>query len=185
MGGGGLQGGTTGSPGVALLPCQRAHDWPLGPGCCAGKHVLSEKPVAPTLEQAQQLLAFYRSLPSPAPLWCVGENYRQGPGPQLAHSFVRAGRRLHTPQPGCGCGRWGQAGRRLQQGPCATPPSAAGAWRPCAGSRPPSRLASWATWLAWMSRLTCVRALSAAAGALLMLAWRLAFVLPEHLLPYP
>jgi hypothetical protein len=29
----------------------------------AGKHVLSEKPAAPTLEQAQQLLAFYRSLP--------------------------------------------------------------------------------------------------------------------------
>ena len=29
----------------------------------AGKHVLSEKPAAPTLEEAQQLLAFYRSLP--------------------------------------------------------------------------------------------------------------------------
>lgn len=28
-----------------------------------GKHVLSEKPVAPTLAQAEQLLAFHRSLP--------------------------------------------------------------------------------------------------------------------------
>lgn len=34
---------------------------PLPP--LAGKHVMSEKPVAPTLAQAEQLLAFHRSLP--------------------------------------------------------------------------------------------------------------------------
>ena len=38
--------------------------------------MLSEKPAAPTLEAAEQLLAFQASLPPPRPLWCVAENYR-------------------------------------------------------------------------------------------------------------
>lgn len=41
----------------------------------AGKHVLSEKPVGPTLAAAQELLGWLRVQPS-TPLWAVEENYR-------------------------------------------------------------------------------------------------------------
>lgn len=40
----------------------------------AGKHVLSEKPIAPDLQTAKDLLAFAQSQPSV--LWAVGENMR-------------------------------------------------------------------------------------------------------------
>ncbi|CAI4213196.1 unnamed protein product [Parascedosporium putredinis] len=46
----------------------------------AGKHVLSEKPIAKDTATAQDLIAWHAQLsssgPSPAPLWAVGENYR-------------------------------------------------------------------------------------------------------------
>jgi len=42
----------------------------------AGKHVLSEKPIGPTIAAAQELIAFYDALPSPKPIWAVGENFR-------------------------------------------------------------------------------------------------------------
>lgn len=41
----------------------------------AGKHVLSEKPIAKDCETASQLLHWYRAQPS-LPLWAVGENFR-------------------------------------------------------------------------------------------------------------
>ncbi|KAK3693169.1 oxidoreductase-like protein [Podospora appendiculata] len=42
----------------------------------AGKHVLSEKPVASDLDSANQLLAWYGNLGSAAPIWAVAENFR-------------------------------------------------------------------------------------------------------------
>ncbi|TPX12658.1 uncharacterized protein E0L32_000835 [Thyridium curvatum] len=42
----------------------------------AGKHVLSEKPIAPDVAQARELIKFHSKLPSPRPLWGVAENYR-------------------------------------------------------------------------------------------------------------
>ncbi|KAB5515131.1 hypothetical protein GE09DRAFT_1161052 [Coniochaeta sp. 2T2.1] len=41
----------------------------------AGKHVLSEKPVARDVATAKELLAWYRSQSSP-PIWAVAENFR-------------------------------------------------------------------------------------------------------------
>ncbi|KAL4443839.1 hypothetical protein ABPG75_011576 [Micractinium tetrahymenae] len=57
----------------------------------AGKHVLSEKPAAPTLQQAEQLLAFHASLPQPAPLWLVAENYRSIPAFLRLRQAIAAG----------------------------------------------------------------------------------------------
>ena len=45
----------------------------------AGKHTISEKPAAASLEQALSLLALHRSLPSPAPMWAVSENWAHKP----------------------------------------------------------------------------------------------------------
>lgn len=43
----------------------------------AGKHVLSEKPVAPTVEGARELIQYYDSLPTATrPIWSVAENFR-------------------------------------------------------------------------------------------------------------
>lgn len=42
----------------------------------AGKHVISEKPVAKDVAAAKQLIAEYAALPSPKPVWAVAENYR-------------------------------------------------------------------------------------------------------------
>ena len=45
----------------------------------AGKHVLSEKPIAPDLKQAQELLDWYvATFPQPEgkPVWAVAENFR-------------------------------------------------------------------------------------------------------------
>lgn len=41
----------------------------------AGKHVLSEKPVARDVATAKELIDWYRSLSNP-PIWAVAENYR-------------------------------------------------------------------------------------------------------------
>ena len=45
----------------------------------AGKHVISEKPAAFSLERTVALLALHRSLPAPAPLWAVSENWAHKP----------------------------------------------------------------------------------------------------------
>jgi predicted dehydrogenase len=42
----------------------------------AGKHVLSEKPIADDIKGAQDLLAFYDGLGANKPLWAVAENFR-------------------------------------------------------------------------------------------------------------
>ncbi|KAK0617577.1 hypothetical protein B0T14DRAFT_547337 [Immersiella caudata] len=42
----------------------------------AGKHVLSEKPVAGDIATAEKLISWYNSLPEPKPLWGVAENFR-------------------------------------------------------------------------------------------------------------
>ena len=59
---------------VALPP--QAQSAVVRAALAAGKHVLSEKPAAPSLGEALQLLAFHRGLQGTAPLWCVAENYR-------------------------------------------------------------------------------------------------------------
>jgi predicted dehydrogenase len=41
----------------------------------AGKHVLSEKPVAPDVAGAKALISWYRSINQP-PIWAVAENFR-------------------------------------------------------------------------------------------------------------
>ncbi len=45
----------------------------------AGKHVMLEKPVGPSVADALQVLAAHRALPRP-PVWLVAENYRCGAG---------------------------------------------------------------------------------------------------------
>jgi predicted dehydrogenase len=42
----------------------------------AGKHVLSEKPVAGDVEGAQKLIKWYEGLGDGRPLWGVAENFR-------------------------------------------------------------------------------------------------------------
>lgn len=49
----------------------------------AGKHVLSEKPVAKDVATAKELIAWYRGLSNP-PIWAVAENFR------YTESLVRA-----------------------------------------------------------------------------------------------
>ena len=46
----------------------------------AGKVVLSEKPIAQTVEQAEQLIALHSAVPvERRPVWLVAENYRLEP----------------------------------------------------------------------------------------------------------
>lgn len=56
----------------------------------AGKHVFSEKPIAPTLAEAQALLA--QSQPFADQVWMVGENWRYEAAFQTAAQAIRAGR---------------------------------------------------------------------------------------------
>ncbi|KAL4449467.1 hypothetical protein ABPG77_007111 [Micractinium sp. CCAP 211/92] len=92
-GDGGLQ-ALLSSPGVdavlVVLPPQ-AQGPVIEAALRRGKHVLSEKPAAPTLQQAEQLLAFHASLPQPAPLWCVAENYRSIPAFLRLRQAIAAG----------------------------------------------------------------------------------------------
>lgn len=53
----------------------------------AGKHVLSEKPVARDVATAKELVGWYRSLSSP-PIWAVAENFR------YTHSLTAAAKAL-------------------------------------------------------------------------------------------
>ncbi len=58
----------------------------------AGKHVLSEKPVAETVATAKTLLASYHALQAsatPCPIWAVAENYRYMKSLSLAEDKVR------------------------------------------------------------------------------------------------
>lgn len=53
----------------------------------AGKHVLSEKPVAKDVATARSLLEYRAALPSP-PVWAVAENFRFQQGLQYAAAKV-------------------------------------------------------------------------------------------------
>ncbi|KAL3771772.1 hypothetical protein ACHAW5_002386 [Stephanodiscus triporus] len=58
----------------------------------AGKHVLSEKPIAPTVDEATVLVEeYHRTIREqhPALVWSVAENYRYEPGIQKAASLVQ------------------------------------------------------------------------------------------------
>ncbi|MBN1284147.1 MAG: Gfo/Idh/MocA family oxidoreductase [Anaerolineae bacterium] len=55
----------------------------------AGKHVLSEKPIAPTVETGRRLLEQYASCRGQ--VWMVGENYRYEPAFVRAAEIVRDG----------------------------------------------------------------------------------------------
>ncbi|EFX03707.1 nuclear migration protein [Grosmannia clavigera kw1407] len=58
----------------------------------AGKHVISEKPVAATVAEARELIAEYEQMSSSSssrPLWAVAENYRYQPGLQVAVAEAR------------------------------------------------------------------------------------------------
>jgi predicted dehydrogenase len=52
----------------------------------AGKHILSEKPIAPTVSIAKQLLADYRTRST---LWAVGENFRFWKSVERASGVLR------------------------------------------------------------------------------------------------
>ena len=57
----------------------------------AGKHVLSEKPISPTVAEAKKLLDEYQTILKqyPSLIWSVGENFRYEPGIRKAASLVR------------------------------------------------------------------------------------------------
>ena len=55
----------------------------------AGKHVLSEKPIAEDLETAQQLITFHKDY---AVKWAVGENFRFWPAVVKAFEILKGSR---------------------------------------------------------------------------------------------
>ncbi len=73
---------------IVCLPLQM--HWEVLSLCLAcprlsGKVILSEKPIAQTIEQGEQLIALYRATPGERrPVWLVAENYRLEP------AFARA-----------------------------------------------------------------------------------------------
>jgi predicted dehydrogenase len=54
----------------------------------AGKHVLSEKPVAPDVAAAKGLISWYRAIAHP-PIWAVAENFRYMEGLRFAEQRVK------------------------------------------------------------------------------------------------
>ncbi|KAK5658041.1 hypothetical protein OQA88_2596 [Cercophora sp. LCS_1] len=63
----------------------------------AGKHVLSEKPVAANLSDAKDLIAWYAALGDAKPLWAVAENFRYIPSLEYAAAqLAEAGGRVTT-----------------------------------------------------------------------------------------
>ncbi|KIM36263.1 hypothetical protein M413DRAFT_449312 [Hebeloma cylindrosporum] len=59
----------------------------------AGKHVLSEKPVAPDVEQGHNLISTYRQEYQPKGLiWRIAENYEAEPGIRKAGEVIRSGK---------------------------------------------------------------------------------------------
>ena len=57
----------------------------------AGKHVLSEKPIAPTVHEAQSLLHFYATHHADNLVWSVAENFRYEPALLHAAKIIRDG----------------------------------------------------------------------------------------------
>jgi predicted dehydrogenase len=55
----------------------------------SGKHVLSEKPIAPTRQQAEYLLQLVE--PNVSQVWMVAENWRYAPAIQRAAQIIQAG----------------------------------------------------------------------------------------------
>jgi predicted dehydrogenase len=57
----------------------------------AGKHVLSEKPIAPSVAEARALLGYYRKATSahPGVIWAVAENFRFWPTVNRAAELLR------------------------------------------------------------------------------------------------
>ena len=57
----------------------------------SGKHVLSEKPIAPTISIAKQLISEYEAIQkqNPSIIWSVAENFRYEPGIREAASLVQ------------------------------------------------------------------------------------------------
>ncbi|XP_024533883.1 uncharacterized protein YMR315W [Selaginella moellendorffii] len=55
----------------------------------AGKHVIQEKPIAPSTQQAQSLTSFYESLGTMRPVWAIAENYRFERALVEAHKLVK------------------------------------------------------------------------------------------------
>lgn len=59
----------------------------------AGKHVLSEKPVAPDVEQGLKLIQLYRSqYQSKGLVWRIAENFEAEPIYRAARAAIRAGK---------------------------------------------------------------------------------------------
>ncbi|KAL1874012.1 hypothetical protein VTK73DRAFT_566 [Phialemonium thermophilum] len=56
----------------------------------AGKHVLSEKPIAADVAGAKALIADYQKLKAPGPIWSVAENFRFTHSLRVAAERVRA-----------------------------------------------------------------------------------------------
>uniref|UniRef100_A0A7S4K0N3 Gfo/Idh/MocA-like oxidoreductase N-terminal domain-containing protein n=1 Tax=Odontella aurita TaxID=265563 RepID=A0A7S4K0N3_9STRA len=56
-----------------------------------GKHILSEKPIAPTVAEAKKLIEEYQTIrkQKPSLIWSVAENFRYEPGIRKAASLVR------------------------------------------------------------------------------------------------
>ena len=98
---------------------------------CAGKHVLSEKPVAGDIAAAQKLIAWYEGLDEGKPLWGVAENFRYMPTLRYAvkrveeiggrvttfrlqmNAFVRSDSKYFNTACECILGQWGIRTARL------------------------------------------------------------------------
>ena len=59
-------------------------------GLAAGKHILSEKPIAATVEEAKRLLRIYESKPNRLQ-WSVAENFRYEPGIERVATAMESG----------------------------------------------------------------------------------------------
>lgn len=68
----------------------------------AGKHVLSEKPVAATVAQATELIDWWKAMPAP-PVWLVSENWRLEPAFARAKELIEAGQIGEPVQIWCEC----------------------------------------------------------------------------------
>lgn len=55
----------------------------------AGKHVLSEKPIAKDVETAKDLIDWHGKLPVPRPVWAVAENFRYIEAVRYAAGMVK------------------------------------------------------------------------------------------------
>ncbi len=54
-----------------------------------GKHVISEKPIAPTVERARRMISFHAQ--TPGPVWLVAENFRYIESFRVAGELIKAG----------------------------------------------------------------------------------------------